>query len=165
MRSSRRYGAAHRMPHLALAIAALAIAPAASATLGGDAGSIATDIASFGATPLNPTSTPTGGATLHTLTLPSGTVIHEYLSSTGRVFAVAWQGPLLPPLKQLLGTDNFTQYTQALSAAQTNGRLHGRGNIALSDLVVSSGGHMGAFFGSAYLPSALPTGFTANDIQ
>ncbi|HTJ91998.1 MAG TPA: DUF2844 domain-containing protein [Pararobbsia sp.] len=144
-------------------VAALGIAPAAFATLGGDAGSIATDVAALGAS--SQAETTVGVATRHTLTLPSGTVIHEYVSAAGRVFAIAWQGPLLPPLKQLLGTDNFTQYTQAVSAAQSSGQMRGRTNVVLDDLVVLSGGHMGAFSGTAYLRSALPAGFSANDIQ
>ena len=146
-----------------VALSMLALVPAAQATLGGDAGSIATDVASLGASAQAESTA--GAATRHTLTLPSGTVVHEYVSPVGQVFAIAWQGPVLPPLKQLLGTAYFTQYTQAVSAAQTNGHLRGRTNIVLDDLVVLSGGHMGAFSGSAYLRSAIPAGFSANDIQ
>lgn len=176
MRFSRRHGAEHREPgcrafsrsarairRAVAALSLLALAPAAFATLGGDAGSIATDVASLGASAQ--AETIAGGATRHNLTLPSGTVVHEYVSPAGQVFAIAWQGPVLPPLKQLLGTAYFTEYTQAVSAAQTDGHLRGRTNIVLDDLVVLSGGHMGAFSGTAYLRSAMPAGFSANDIQ
>ena len=172
MRSSRRpdEGSFERVMRLAKRSAAVVgllllfgAASTASATLGGDAGSVATDVAALGAS-TQPASA-VGAATMHTLTLPSGTVVHEYVSPAGRVFAVAWTGPLLPPLKQLLGTDNFTQYTQAVNAAQASGSLRGRTNIVLDDLVVLSGGHMGAFSGTAYLRSAMPAGFSANDIQ
>ncbi|WP_250520786.1 DUF2844 domain-containing protein, partial [Caballeronia sp. NCTM1] len=43
----------------------------------------------------------------------------------------------------------------------------GRGQVSVQDsgLVVHSGGHMGAFSGSAYLPQSLPAGVSASDIQ
>lgn len=171
MRSSRTHGRALQVVHgLALqrGLAAFALTVAASgawATLGDDAGSIANDAAALGASTQAVTALAAGAATRHSLTLPSGTVVNEYVSTSGRVFAIAWQGPLLPPLKQLLGTDLFTQYTQAVNAAQTSGQVRGRSNVVLDDLVVLSGGHMGAFSGAAYLRSAIPAGFSANDIQ
>jgi hypothetical protein len=190
MTLSRRHLAAHRTSHFAplcrtvsatvLLTAAIGLMTSpAYATLGGDVGSIATDVATMNASAQAPvpavahsaasastsSGTSTSAVTLHTLTLPTGTVVHEYVSSSGVVFALAWQGPVLPPLKQLLGTIQFTQYTQAVSAAQTSGYMHGRSHVVLNDLVVMSGGHMGAFFGVAYLRSAMPAGFSANDIQ
>src|SRR5580704_12348400 len=42
----------------------------------------------------------------------TGTVVREYASPTGTVFAVAWQGPWLPDMRQLLGS-YFEQYAQA----------------------------------------------------
>lgn len=162
-RIARAMSVARRGAAMAGLVALLGVASPAFATLGGDASSIATDVAALGAS--TQPATVSGAATLHTLTLPSGTVVHEYMSAAGTVFAIAWTGPLLPPLKQLLGTDHFTQYTQAVNAAQASGSLRGRTNVVLDDLVVLSGGHMGAFSGTAYLRSALPAGFSANDIQ
>ena len=36
-------------------------------------------------------------------TLPTGTRVREYVSESGTVFAVTWEGPFLPDLKALLG--------------------------------------------------------------
>jgi Protein of unknown function (DUF2844) len=163
----------------------------ASATLGGNAATVDADRAAFGlaapaSSPAPATGTGTGmssgtgaataataavtsttlpGTTVQTLTLPSGTVVREYLSTAGVVFAVAWQGPVLPQLRPLLGADNFSQYTEAVTAAQTSGGGHGAAGVSLPGLVVNSSGHMGAFFGRAWLPPSLPAGVSASDIQ
>jgi Protein of unknown function (DUF2844) len=113
------------------------------------------------ASPPAPSSPTLPGATVQTLTLSSGTVVREYVSTAGVVFAVSWQGPVLPQLKQLLGPDNFTQY----AGAQAEHSGHGFAGVNLPGLVVNSGGHMGAFFGRAWLPQSLPAGITAKDIQ
>ncbi|WP_367949067.1 DUF2844 domain-containing protein [Paraburkholderia sp. NMBU_R16] len=68
--------------------------------------------------------------TVHTLTLPSGTVVREYVASSGLVFGVAWKGPTLPDLRATLG-DAFDRYVSA-SAAGHKAALA----VAASDLVV-----------------------------
>jgi hypothetical protein len=98
-------------------------------------------------------------------TLGSGTVIREYVSSAGSVFGLAWSGPRMPDLSDLLG-GYFPQYVAAVTnARQLRGGGHGPGIVRDSGLVVHSGGHMGAFSGQAYLPQALPAGVSATDIQ
>jgi hypothetical protein len=97
-------------------------------------------------------------------TFAAGTLVREYVSTSGTVFGIAWNGPVMPNLPVLLGA-YFTQYDSArvaLRAAQP-----GRGPITLDlpGLVVQSGGHMGAFSGQAYLPQSLPAGVSAADIQ
>jgi hypothetical protein len=89
--------------------------------------------------------------------LPSGTVVHEYVDAQGTVFALTWSGPFPPDLKKLLG-DHFG----AMSAEQQSGSSPGRRSqlsIQRSDLVITAGGHMGAFDGRAWLPAKLPAGF------
>ena len=49
-----------------------------------------------------------------------GMVVREYVSSTGLVFGVAWQGPQMPDLIQLLGA-SFLLYEAALPAPVTDG--------------------------------------------
>jgi GMP synthase-like glutamine amidotransferase len=46
-------------------------------------------------------------------------------------------------------------------------RRAGRSQLSLkqSDLVIVSGGHMGAFEGHAWLPAKLPAGFNPGDIK
>ena len=105
--------------------------------------------------------TPTPRFTMHELRAPSGTTVREYVSPTGTVFGVAWQGPTLPDLRQLLGT-HFDAYAAAAAERRTR---RSPVLVRLPGLVVQSAGHMRAFVGKAYLPQALPPGAAATEIQ
>jgi len=98
---------------------------------------------------------------IHAIQMPSGTQVREYAATDGKVFAVAWNGPTVPNLRQTLG-----QYFDRFVAAAKDNRP-GRHplRIAESDLVVHAGGHMRAFSGVAYLPQALPDGVTPGDLK
>jgi hypothetical protein len=98
---------------------------------------------------------------MHVIHLPSGTQVREYAATDGKVFAVAWNGPTVPNLRQTLG-----QYFDRYVAAAKANRL-GRHPLRIdaSDLVVHTGGHMRAFSGLAYLPQALPEGVTPGDLK
>jgi hypothetical protein len=85
--------------------------------------------------------------------LDSGTVLHEFVDANGTVFAVAWSGPFLPDLRELLGP-SFS----ALKDGAAKGRSSAL-SISRPDLVLVSAGHMGGFEGRAWLPPKLPTGF------
>jgi hypothetical protein len=93
--------------------------------------------------------------------LESGTVVHEYVDAQGTVFAVSWSGPFLPDLKEILGSHFDTL------VAHAGARRGGRSPLVLKqpDLVIVSGGHMGAFEGHAWLPAKLPAGFKPGDIK
>jgi len=93
--------------------------------------------------------------------LPSGTAVKEYVSPAGMVFAVCWQGPSLPDLRQVLGR-YFEQYTEA---ARTQRAGPGPRVTQQPGLVVETGGHMRAYFGRAYVPQMLPRGVLAEEIQ
>lgn len=93
----------------------------------------------------------------------TGTVVREYVSG-GAVFAVAWQGPTIPDLRQLLGA-YFDQYLQAAEAAQAQRRDRGPLLIQSPGLVFESGGHMRSFRGRAYIPAMLPRGVAAETIR
>lgn len=136
----------------------LALSGPAAAALGDSEASIAADQAHMKAT-RRIVGTPQ--FTVHEIQAPSGTLIKEYISAQGQVFAVAWQGPLMPDLQQLLGS-YFDEYKTAARAKRT-----GRGSVQVRrpGLVVQSGGHMRAFSGRAYIPQLLPTGVTADDIK
>ncbi|WP_374190163.1 DUF2844 domain-containing protein [Burkholderia pseudomallei] len=54
-------------------------------------------------------STAAVGYTVRETTLGSGTVVREYVSTAGTVFALSWQGPVAPNLSDLLGA-YFPQY-------------------------------------------------------
>ncbi|WP_027793017.1 DUF2844 domain-containing protein [Paraburkholderia acidipaludis] len=102
--------------------------------------------------------------TVRQTTLANGTVVREYVSQAGSVFGVAWNGPQMPNLSELLGS-YFPQYVAGVKANRAAGFMHGPGVVEQSGLVVHSGGHMGSFSGQAWLPGSLPSGVGASDIQ
>lgn len=149
-----------RMPAMIAAIAAAALVSApAHAVLGGDAASIAADRAQAGANLVQ--TLPGALYTVYEMETPSGTAVREYVSRTGRVFAVAWSGPALPDLRQLLGA-YFETYTEAAQAQQAG---PGPMNVLTPGLVVQSGGRMRALFGRAYLPQLVPQGVGVDEIR
>jgi len=128
------------------------------AALGGDVSSIREDQAHANA---SLKITQAGLYAVHELKSSSGTIVREFVSSSGKVFAVAWRGPWAPELPQLLGT-HFAEFEQALQS-----RSVGRGpvSIHLPDLVVELGGHMRSFMGRAYLPDEIPAGVRAEELR
>lgn len=95
-------------------------------------------------------------------TLDSGTIVREYMDSNSVVFAVSWKGPTLPDLRTLLG-DKFTVMTS--NAAKRPKAGHSQLAVDQSDLVIISNGHMRAYAGQAWIPSALPAGFDTSTIE
>lgn len=107
----------------------------------------------------------TASYTVRETTLGNGTVVREYLAADGSVFGIAWRGPQMPDLSDLLGS-YFPQYVAGVTAIRAaRGGGHGPVAVEQSSLVVRSGGHMGAFNGQAWLPTALPAGVSGSDIQ
>ncbi|HZV65712.1 MAG TPA: DUF2844 domain-containing protein [Telluria sp.] len=95
-------------------------------------------------------------------TLPSGTVIREYVASGGNVFAVSWNGPLMPDLRTLLGR-HFDTLTSETAKSPKAG--HNRVHIVRPEVVIVSGGHMRAYTGRAWIANDFPPGITAADID
>lgn len=102
-----------------------------------------------------------GSYRVHEIQLPSGTLVREYAGLDGIVFAVTWNGPFMPNLRQTLGR-YFDAY---LTAAKAKHADHHHLQIQQSDLVVQASGHMRAFAGRAYLPPAVPGGVSVGDLQ
>lgn len=98
---------------------------------------------------------------LHEIQLPSGTVLREFATAGGNVFAVAWHGPVIPDLKQALG-QYFDVFT---AAARSPHDGHHQLEIRREDFVMQSSGHMRAFSGRAYLPQALPSGVSLDELH
>jgi hypothetical protein len=130
----------------------------AFAALGGDAASVDTDAAKMKG---QARATAVAGYTVKEITLPSGTLVREYVSAEGKVFAVTWTGMSQPDLQQTLGT-YFEQYKAAATAPHTG---HHHLTIHQPELVLSSGGHMRAWTGKAYVPALLPPNFSVDDIR
>jgi hypothetical protein len=141
-----------------LALLLLAVSVPAAATLGEDVSSVRVDQAQMQGT-LQVTSA--AKFAVHEIQLPSGTAVKQYVSPSGMVFAVSWQGPSLPDLRQVLG-----RYFEAYAAAPGSRDIGpGSRRVQAPGLVVQSGGHMRAFFGRAYLQQMLPRGVLAEEIQ
>lgn len=137
-------------------VAMLALPSAAPAALGGDAASVQADQSRLNAIVQT---TPANDFTQFVLQLPSGTTVREYVSLAGPVFAVTWEGPSLPDLRQLLGS-YFQQYLEAIQGGGTGARV-----IRQPGLVVYTGGHMRAFRGLAYVPQLQPQGVVSEHLQ
>ncbi len=147
----------------AIAVAVLTLAPCfpAGASLGGDLTSVHDDQMKMQGT-LQTTNN--DSYTIHEIQALSGVVVREYVSPSGNVFGVAWQGRSHPDLHQVLGA-YYDQFVQAVQAQRAQRHGHGPLLIQQPGLVVQMGGHMGALRGMAYIPQGLPAGIRAEAIR
>lgn len=140
----------------ALALGAgVALPRDAGATLGGDAPSIAANERALGA---HRTVKVLTIGSRHDLVLPSGVVVREYVSPGGLVYAVAWSGPRVPDLRELLGA-RFSD----LAKQRVTG-FHNRMMLSLDDLEVRAWGHRSFFAGRAWVPSLVPAGVNVDSL-
>jgi len=142
-----------------LCVILLFISCAARAELGGDATTIEADRAHMNA--VRRALPSAQQYTVHEIQTSAGTVVREYLSAGGKVFAVAWNGPQMPDLRQLFG-NYFVTFQDAAKARHTG---HGPLHVEQPELVVQSGGHMRSFFGRAYLPLLVPNNVLIDEIK
>lgn len=91
-------------------------------------------------------------------TSEAGVAVREYLNDVGKVFAATWSGPVRPNLQLLLGAGPYAELVDA------SPRRRGPMQVSRSDLVIRSGGHMGALRGSAWVPSLVPQGVSADQL-
>jgi hypothetical protein len=137
------------------ALACLLCTGNARAALAGDLASVQNDALAFGARTNQTVQT---AATVYTLSLPNGLLVRQYVDAAGLVFAVGWEGPVLPDFERLLGP-YFPVYSVAV-------RQQKRGvSIQTPELVIESGGMMRSFSGRALLPARLPAAIAAQDIR
>lgn len=146
---------------LVLLCCLMARLPCARASLGGDASSVVFDAAQLNGALQQPTPNGSGMALL--ISVDNGISVHEYLDSTGFVFAVEWSGPALPNLNVLLG-NYFSPYSAGLAALAMPGRQRAV-RIVSADLVVRTAGHLRAYRGVAYLSDRIPVGVTLGDLR
>src|ERR1700735_2414919 len=114
----------------------LAAAKPALATLGGPESSVDNDAQVFKGSRKK---SETADYTVHEITLSNGTSIKEYLSHSGVIFAITWQGFTSPDLSLLLGSF-YTEYasTVASTPSRKGGRRHSE--ISTSKIKVSKSG-------------------------
>ncbi len=110
-------------------------------------------------------STPATATELYTVRedqLENGTLVREYVSQNGVVFALTWTGPVLPDLKLMLGT-YFNVFEAGAAQARKEGRRGMPALINQARLVLSSQGRMRDFYGYAYAPELVPSNVNIRD--
>jgi len=131
------------------------------AALGGDATTVQADQLKMQGS-LSTTSA--DAYSVHEIQVPTGVTVREFVSPAGKVFAVAWQGPFHPDLRQVLGA-YYDQYIQAAQAQRATRK--GRGPLLIQEpgFVIQISGHMRSFVGRAYVPQMMPAGVKVEDIR
>ena len=137
----------------------------ARATLGESASSIAQDHAKFSNSQNSISTVSHTGYSVQEM-LVDGTNVREYVSSSGIVFGIAWNGVSHPDLSKLLG--NYSADYE--DANRNHQRVQGRRHLSLKSsnpdrLVVEKWGHMRDLQGRAYSPTLVPTGVALDDIK
>jgi hypothetical protein len=89
--------------------------------------------------------------------------IREYVSPSGVVFGIAWDGISHPDLTPLLG--NYA--SEHKKAAANFRRQHGLRHAVIksNNIVVEKWGHMRHVRGRAYVPALIPEGVSVDEIK
>jgi hypothetical protein len=139
---------------------ALALAARAEAALGEGAEAIAADRDALGAKPGGVHARE--GYTVERMQ-SSAHQVREFLSPSGVVFAVSWDGISHPDLSKLLGA-YAGEYRRA-AAAQLGPRGRRHRVVRTDRLVVETWGHMRSLHGRAYVPALVPQGVSVDDLH
>ncbi len=92
-----------------------------------------------------------------------GTSVRQYVSPSGIVFGIAWNGLVHPDLTLLLGS-YAGEYQEALG--QTVRRYGERRlQVKAAHVIVQKWGHMRNLQGRAYVPDLIPAGVTVDEIR
>ena len=145
---------------LSIVLTVFAAAQQAQAALGESVDSIASDQKALSAV-LRAAKTSTG-YTVHEVRTETITV-REYVSPSGIVFGIAWNGLTHPDLTPLLGSYS-SEYQKAMSHARRQpGRRHVQ--VKTDGVVVEKWGHMRNLQGRAYAPVLIPQGVSVDEIK
>lgn len=138
----------------------LALVQQAQATLGQGASSVTADRKAFSAVKRDTRSI--NGYTVQEME-SEASVVREYVSADGVVFAIAWDGLIHPDLTPLLGSYG-PEYRSAL---RQNPRKQGRRRhqVKTERVVVEKWGHMRHLQGRAYVPDLIPSGVSIDEIR
>lgn len=133
----------------------------ARAALGGTADSVQADAAALKSRAAPRADARSNAYSVQRLSLDNGTVVDEYLSPAGIVFAVHWSGPRPPDLQPLLGS-YFVEYRNYYSQP----RVHtSQVRIEGTNLRYAAGGHMRAWWGTAWVPALVPAGLDTGELK
>jgi hypothetical protein len=103
------------------------------------------------------------GHTVLEIVMPDGSLVQEFVSRDGVVFAVRWHTQLKPNFAKLLGTSHPAYVSALRSSLRPGIQRHFRHEGA--DLVIKSNSHLNVFSGLAYRRSLLPPGITPAQID
>ena len=138
----------------------LAAARPVRAALGGTADSIESDRRALSA--VRGATSVENGYTVQEIDY-DGNAVREYVSPSGIVFAIAWNGIRHPDLTTLLGS-HADEYRKALQ--QTRRRPGVRSLSVKADrVVVEKWGHVRNLQGRAYTPDLVPPGVNLDEIK
>ena len=145
---------------LALSLVMFPAAQRVQASLGESVGSIESDSKALSAVKRGVTVH--NGYTVQEIYSDANTV-REYVSSSGIVFGIAWNGLVYPDITQLLGS--YTgEYQKALKqTVRQKGSRHML--VKSSGVVVEQWGHMRDLHGRAYAPALMPPGVSVDEIK
>lgn len=90
-------------------------------------------------------------------------VVREYVSQSGIVFGIAWNGLVHPDLMQLLGSYSGEYYEALKQTPRKPGRR--RLEVKTDQVVVEKWGHMRNLQGRAYAPALIPAGVRVDEIR
>ena len=142
----------------------LAAAPAASAASASSSfGSSASAINRATAVVATLSASPSALYSTRSSSQANGVTVTEYADTSSVVFAVRWQGPMMPPLDVLLGS-YFQDFQQRADASRSQRSLGSPLRIDSATLVVRSMGRMGNFHGYAYDPKRVPAGLQIDHV-
>jgi hypothetical protein len=145
---------------ICFALTVFAAVPQVHATLGESVDSIASDRKALSS--LRGITTISPGYTVHEVRSET-TSTREYVSPSGIVFGIAWNGLTHPDLTPLLGSYNH-EYRKALG--QTPRRPgHRHVQVKTERVVVEKWGHMRNRQGRAYAPALIPQGVSVDEIK
>jgi Protein of unknown function (DUF2844) len=146
---------------LGLSMGVLAIAQQVGATLGESVDSVESDRKALSA--VKGATTVRNGYTVQEFAL-DGTFVREYLSPSGIVFGIAWNGLTYPDLTPLLGS-YASEYQEALRQTPRKPGLRRHQTVKTDRIVVQKWGHMRNLQGRAYAPALIPPGVSIDEIN
>ena len=148
------------MIFLGLFLTVFATAQQVQAALGESVDSIASDQKALSA--VRRTAKTSTGYTVHEIRSETMT-IREYVSPSGVVFGIAWNGLTHPDLTPLLGSYSSEYQKAMIHARRQPGRRHVQ--LKTDGVVVEKWGHMRNLQGRTYAPALIPPGVSIDEIK
>jgi len=142
--------------------AALFMPLAAYAALGGDEADLPAD-AAIAKIELRPVDASQARFRVHELRDGiDGPRVRQFAGRNGKIFGVAWDGPVKPDLRQTLGP-YYERYLATVRGAGSKAR--GLRQVRTDDFELKLSGHMRHFAGAAWVPSLAPNGVALGDVR